>query len=749
MRLKLQIAGLVQGVGFRPFIYRLAQELGLKGYILNDTSGVLVEAEGEKHKLDELLIRIDREKPPVSRIFSLQHAYLEDTGFSIFEIRESNKHGDIRAAVLPDIATCEECMDEVLNPKDRRFIYLFTNCTNCGPRFSIINSLPYDRNNTSMAGFQMCPACKNEYGTETDRRFHAQPNACHECGPWIRLHDNKGNIVCEKYEAVVKTVSLIKQGEILAVKGIGGYHLVCDAASEAAVIKLRERKNREEKPIAVMFPNMDAVKEEANINALEERAITSIERPIVIVEKKDTSCLSASVSPDNSTVGVFLPYTPLHHVILRKLRKPVVATSANLTDEPIVSNEKDAFERLSEIADYILTNNRGIVRRCDDSVVRIAAGRQLPVRRSRGYAPLPVILPFKLNKPILALGPYMNNTIALGIDDKAYMSQYIGDLDTPLAIEFYEETVKDFLELFDVDPEVVIADMHPGYHSTKFGERHFNDRLVKVQHHFAHILSCMAENGLPIDAEVIGFAFDGTGYGVDKTIWGGEVLVASRNFRRALHLRPYKLPGGDKCVKEPCRTALSLLYETFGEKAVNLGNFPLSENEKYILIEIMKKDINSPLTSSMGRLFDAVASLTDVRHTISYHAQAAILLEQLALKSSDTGSYEFVIKNNIIYQLPIIDGIVEDLKAGIQKEAIARKFHTTVENIITESAELIRAETGISHVVLSGGVFQNRILIENAFRKLKETGFTPIINQMVPSNDGGISLGQVVYSYFV
>jgi hydrogenase maturation protein HypF len=406
MRLKLHITGLVQGVGFRPFTYRLAQELGLKGYILNDTSGVLVEVEGEKQKLDELLIRIDREKPSVSKIFSLQHAYLEDTGYRSFEIRESNIHGDIRASVLPDIAVCEECVAEVVNPKDRRFIYLFTNCTNCGPRFSIINALPYDRQNTSMAEFQMCPACKNEYDDEADRRFHAQPNACHTCGPWISLYDSKGNIICEKYEAIGKTVSLIQNGEILAVKGIGGYHLICDAANEAAVIKLRERKNREEKPMAVMFPDMDAIKEEAHISALEERAITSIERPIVIVNKKDTSCLSASVSPDNSTVGVFLPYTPLHHVILRKLRKPVVATSANQTDEPIVRSEKEAFERLSGIADHVLTNNRDIVRRCDDSVVRIAAGRQVLVRRSRGYTPLPVTLPFKLHKPALALGPY-------------------------------------------------------------------------------------------------------------------------------------------------------------------------------------------------------------------------------------------------------------------------------------------------------------------------------------------------------
>jgi hydrogenase maturation protein HypF len=750
MRLKLQITGLVQGVGFRPFVYRLANDLNLRGYVLNNTTGVIIEVEGEKQKLDEFLTRIEKEKPDVSKIYSLQHTYLERIGYSGFEIKKSKETGDKRVSILPDIALCKECKEEIINPKDRRFLYLFTNCTNCGPRFTIIHSLPYDRKNTSMKDFRMCPNCEREYNLESDRRFHAQPNACHVCGPWISLYDNEGNFICAKDDALEKAVGLIRKGNILAVKGIGGYHLICDATNTEAVDRLRERKNREEKPMAVMFPHMESIKKEAYINKLEERAINSIEKPIVIVKKKETISIADSVSPDNTTVGVFLPYSPLHYIMLKKLQKPVVATSANLTDEPIVKDNEDAFVRLSKITDYILSHNRDIVRRCDDSVVRIAAGRQIPIRRSRGFAPVPIRLPFKLNKPALALGPYMNSTIAMGIDDKVYLSQHIGDLDTPLATEFYKETINDFLRLFDIKPETVISDMHPGYFSTKFGERYYRDRLIKVQHHFAHVLSCMAENELPVDSRVIAFAFDGTGYGLDKTIWGGEVMIASyKGFRRIFHLRPYKLPGGDKCIKEPCRTALSLLYETYGEKeAVSIEYSPLSQKEKLFFIKMIKKNIHSPQTTSMGRLFDGVASLLGLKHYTSYHAQAAICLEQEALKSDDNASYKFVVKNNMIYQLPVIAQIIDDLNMGIPKKNIARKFHNTIAEIIISITKALADETGISKVVLTGGVFQNALLLENAFNKLKENGFTPLIHQIVPPNDSGISLGQVIYSHF-
>ena len=750
MRLRLRITGLIQGVGFRPFVYRLAEEIGLNGYVLNDTTGVLIEVEEQKEKLNEFLIRIEKEKPVISKIYSLQHSFLEEVGFKGFEIRKSEETGEKRASVLPDIAVCEECLNEVTNPKDRRFIYPFTNCTNCGPRFTIIQSLPYDRKNTSMKVFKMCPDCEKEYTLSTDRRFHAQPDACHICGPWISLYDCEGKLLCEKNDALEKVTNLMRKGYIIALKGMGGYHLICDATNEEVVSRLRKKKHREEKPMAVMFPDLEAVKAEAYINPLEERALNSIEKPIVIVRKRGSTSLADSVSPDNATVGVFLPYTPLHNIILKKLKKPVVATSANITDEPIAKDEADAFARLSKIADYFLSHNRDIVRRCDDSVVRITAERQAPIRRSRGFAPVPVVMPFKFNKPVLALGPYMNNTVAVGIDDKVFISQHIGDLDTPLAIEFYEETIKDFLKLFDIRPGVVVSDMHSGYYSTKYGEKHFKDKLFKVQHHFAHILSCMIENDVPEDAEVIGFAFDGTGYGIDKTIWGGEVLTASyKGFKRMFHLRPFRLIGGDKAVKEPCRTAFSLLFESFGDEVMGMDFISLTQQERLFFLNMLKKNINSPVTTSMGRLFDGISSIISLKHKTFYHAQAAIMLEQCAIRSQETDSYPFIIENNIIDYRPLIREVVRDLKSEKPKETIAKKFHNTIVEIIINISEFSRKETGISTVALSGGVFQNTILLENAFNKLKDKGFIPLIHQLVPPNDGGISLGQAVYSQFL
>ncbi len=777
MRLKLRITGLVQGVGFRPFVYRLAKEIGLKGYVLNDAGGVTIEAEDKKEKLDEFLTRIDKEKPALSKIYSLQHTFLKETGFRDFEIRKSKEQGERGASILPDIALCEECLKDISKPSDRRFMYPFTNCTDCGPRFTIIESLPYDRKNTSMKTFKMCPECAEEYSHPSDRRFHAQPDACPVCGPWVSLYDSEGKLLIsqknakdnenppplnplprgegkdvfsEKRDKVIEeTVNLINKGSIIALKGIGGYHLVCDAANERVVERLRQRKNREEKPLAVMFPDLDSIKAEAHVSLLEERVLNSVERPVVILKKRDITNIADSVAPDNSTVGAFLPYTPLHHLILQKIKKPLIATSANMIDEPIVKDEADAFKRLSKIADYILAHNRDIVRRCDDSVVRIAAERHIPIRRSRGFAPLPIFVPFKFKKPVLALGAYMNNTIALGIDNKVFMSQHVGDIDTPLAMEFFEETVNDFLGLFDVKPEVVVSDMHPGYYSTKFGERHFKDKLFKVQHHFAHILSCMTENDIPEGKEVTGFAFDGTGYGMDKTIWGGEVLTASyKGFERVFHLRPFRLPGGDKAVKEPCRTSLSLLYETFGEKGMDFDFIPMPREERQFFIQMIKKNINSPVTTSMGRLFDAVSSIIGLKHKVSYHAQAAIALEQAALRSDETHSYPFIIENRIIDYRPVIANTVNDLKSGMPKETIAKKFHNTIADIIISISESLRKKTGISTVALSGGVFQNTILLENVFDKLKEREFTPLIHQIVPSNDGGISLGQAAYSRF-
>jgi len=558
-----------------------------------------------------------------------------------------------------------------------------------------------------------------------------------------------GLLIGEGDEAIEKTIEFLNRGDIVAVKGIGGFHLVCDATSDDVVKRLRQRKCREEKPMAVMFPDIDMIRKETYLNRLEERAICSIERPIVIVKKREGTIIAESVSLDNSTVGVFLPYTPLHHLVLQGLRRPVVATSANLTDEPIVRDNDDAFNRLNGIADLILLHDRPIVRRCDDSVVRVMIERQVPVRRSRGFAPLPVIIPFDLKRPVLALGAHMNNTIALGIENRVYLSQHIGDLDTPLAVEFFEEAVNDMLRIFDVVPEIVVSDLHPGYHNTRYGEDHYAERLVKVQHHFAHILSCMIENEVSEEEEVIGFAFDGTGYGIDRTVWGGEVMIASyRNFKRIYHLRPYRLPGGEKAIKEPFRTALSLLYETFGDEIPGTALPPINKTETSFLLQMLRKSINSPITTSMGRLFDGVSSIINLRHRASYHAQAAIALEQLALLSDTEEAYLFVIEGNVVDWRPIIKEIVRDMGEGIKTETIARRFHNTIIEIILNIAERLRRKRGYNKVALSGGVFQNAILLERVFYRLKEKDFIPLIHQSVPPNDGGISLGQVIAGHF-
>jgi hydrogenase maturation protein HypF len=745
MRLRLHISGVVQGVGFRPFIFRLAGDLGLKGYVLNDTTGVLVEAEGDEERLNDFLLRVEKDKPHLSKIYSLQHSYLEDEGFENFQIRKSAESGSKEVSILPDISICSDCREETVSPRDRRFLYLFTNCTNCGPRYTILNTLPYDRENTSMKDFQMCHDCSREYGLPSDRRFHAQPNACHSCGPWISLYDSGRKLLFEREEALEEAVAMIRRGHIVAVKGIGGFHLLCDATNDKAVQGLREKKMREERPLAVMFPDIYSVREEADVNALEERAIQSVERPIVIVMKRATTSIAGAVSPDNATIGVFLPYSPLHHIILKKLKKPVVATSGNITDEPIARTEEEAFARLSGVADYIVSHNRPIVRRCDDSVVRVLSGKQVPVRRSRGFAPLPVMLPFRLRKPVLALGPFMNSTIALGIGNRAYISQHIGDLDNPFATEFFEETVTDFLRLFDVRPEVVVTDMHPGYFSTRFGEERYGDRVFKVQHHHAHVLSCMAENDVMADSGVIGFAFDGTGYGLDGTLWGSEVLVVSEEgFRREFHLRPFRLPGGENAIREPCRTAFSVLFETFGEEAGKLDLLPLNMTEKDFFTTMIKKNVNSPFTTGMGRLFDAVASLIGLRHRVSFHAQSAIALEQLALGTVDPGSYSFAIDEGIIDYRPMIRMITEDILSEVPGGLIARRFHNTIADMIITISESLGRDTGFRRVALTGGVFQNTILLQNVTGALKERGFLPLLHQLVPANDGGISLGQVV-----
>ncbi|MEO2069539.1 MAG: carbamoyltransferase HypF [Desulfurobacteriaceae bacterium] len=741
--LKVQITGVVQGVGFRPFVYRLAKKLGLKGYVSNTEFGVIIEVEGEKEKLEEFLIRLQEEKPPISKIYGLEYKFLSEKGFKDFQIKKSKKEGKVKVSILPDIATCEDCLQELFDKNDRRYRYPFINCTNCGPRFTIIEKLPYDRENTTMKIFKMCSSCKEEYENPEDRRFHAEPIACPVCGPKVSFVDETQKIVAEKEEAIKLTVSYLKKGKIVAVKGIGGFHLICDATNEETVKSLRLRKHREEKPFAVMFPDLETLKKYAVVSTLEERALKSPEAPIVILDKKKNTRLAESVSPQNSTVGAFLPYSPLHHLILKDFGKPVVATSFNITDEPIIKDNEEAIKQIGKIVDAVLIHDRPIKRRCDDSVVRILAGKQVPIRRSRGFAPLPVVLPFSTERTVLALGVHMKNTVAVLKGNKVYISQHIGDIDNPKAESFFEEVVSDMLSLFEVQPDVVVCDYHPHYYSTKFGERYFKDKLLKVYHHHAHIISVMAENEIPKEEKVIGFAFDGTGYGKDGTIWGGEVLIADYiDFERVFHLDPFLLPGGEKAVKEPYRVAVSLLVKS----GIEPEDILKTEKRKVRFVkQMVEKKINSPITSSMGRLFDAVAAILGIRETVSYNAQAAILLEQYALKSKEKDFYQFSIEGGKIKWNEIIKGIVNDLFAEKPISDIARKFHNTVVRIIAEISKILGETYLINTIALSGGVFQNRILLEESVKELENLGFRTLIHQIVPSNDGGISLGQAVY----
>ncbi|MEW5842089.1 MAG: carbamoyltransferase HypF, partial [Bacteroidota bacterium] len=561
-RLKIVVRGAVQGVGFRPFIYRIAKEMNLNGYVFNSTAGVMIEVEGEKEILDKFLFRIEKEKPSASIIISLEFSFLDPVGFENFSIQESNAKEKVSTLILPDIALCEDCKREMLDPNDRRYLYPFINCTNCGPRFSIIESLPYDRPNTSMKIFEMCDECKSEYDDPTNRRFHAQPIACPECGPHIELWNEHGELLLKKNEALQKTVDLIRDGKIIAIKGLGGFQLVVDASNDAAVRRLRERKKREEKPFALMFPTLNEVKKVCAVSKFEERLLQSSESPIVLLKKikRQTKSngreISESVAPDNPYLGVMPPYTPLHHLLLCELNFPIVATSANISEEPIVIDEHEALKKLSGIADYYLVHNRPIVRHVDDSIVKVVRDREMVMRRARGYAPLPVTIYTQHEeseiKNILAVGGHLKNTVALKVDNNVFTSQYIGDLSTAESFNTFEKVIGDFQSLYNY-PEVSAAcDLHPDYVSTKFAKEKFND-VVQVQHHEAHVAACRMEN--QVEGEALGVSWDGTGYGYDGTIWGGEFFITNDNgdYRHFSQFKKFHLPGGELAIKEPRR----------------------------------------------------------------------------------------------------------------------------------------------------------------------------------------------------
>jgi hydrogenase maturation protein HypF len=753
--MRIAIRGLVQGVGFRPFVYRLATGLGLVGWVNNNPQGVCVEVEGPRESLEAFVGRIGPEKPPRAAIYSLESCFLDPVGYEAFEIRESEDAGATSAVVLPDIATCDDCLREVSDPTDRRCRYPFTNCTNCGPRFSIIQALPYDRPSTTMAGFVMCAACQAEYHDPLDRRFHAQPNACPVCGPHLALWDAGGALLASHDEALRQAEDALREGAVLAAKGLGGFHLMVDARNHDAVLRLRERKHREEKPLALMFPSLAAAKARCEVSALEERLLVSPESPIVLLELRDTGDLSPALAPGNPYLGVMLPYTPLHHLLLADLGFPVVATSGNLSDEPICTEEHEALQRLAGIGDLFLVHNRPIARHVDDSVVRIVAGRELVMRRARGYAPLPVRLKEAL-PPILAVGAHLKNAVALALGSDVFVSQHIGDLETEQAFLAFQAATGDLPRLYSVAPEVIACDLHPDYLSTRFAEQ-TGPRVVHVQHHLAHVLSCMAENELAEPA--LGVAWDGTGYGLDGTIWGGEFLrIGDNGARRVAHFRPVSLLGGDRAAREPRRVALAVLYELLGEDAFARRDLApiqaFSDAELAVLRGLLAGRLHAPAACSVGRLFDAMASLLGLRQVCAFEGQAAMELEFALADGSAAGvsvAAEPVPDGpgfgadaggpvTVLDWAPVMMDTLRGLAKGGAVSAMSAGFH----NALVESIVQVARKVGLEPVVLSGGCFQNKYLTERAVSRLREAGFRPYWHQRIPPNDGGIALGQAV-----
>jgi hydrogenase maturation protein HypF len=761
-RVKIIIKGVVQGVGFRPFVFNLASLLELKGWVINSSEGVFIEAEGDECVLQNFIFRVEKEKPPLSFIQSFEYSFLDAKWYTDFKILHSDDKGSKSALILPDIAICDKCLEEIFNPDNRRYLYPFTNCTNCGPRYSIIEQLPYDRRNTTMSLFEMCDECKAEYENPKDRRFHAQPNACPKCGPNIELCDKYGKVKSRNHEALFDTVKAIKAGKIAAIKGIGGFHLVCDARNNSVIMELRKRKHREEKPMALMFPDIEKIKSVCEVSDLEERLLLSPESPIVLLRKKNYNLpkqefrkeetgvelefqdelIADSVAEGNPYLGIMLPYSPLHHILMRELKFPIVATSGNISDEPICINNNEAFERLKNIADLFLVHDRPIKRHVDDSIVRIMAGREMIVRRARGYAPLPV----HLNEPvpeIIAAGAHLKNTAAISKDDNVFVSQHIGDLETAEAYNAFENVIADISKIYDVKPEAIACDMHPDYLSTSYANN-CGLNVIPVQHHYAHIISCMTEN--EIEEPALGISWDGTGFGTDGTIWGGEFLkIHDVGFERFAHLMPFRLPGGDKAIKEVWRIKAGLLYEMYGDDAFEKYKYLFAgvEDEKLNTVkQMLIKNINSPYTSSAGRLFDAVSSIIGITNYANYEGQAAMMLEFSADENLFGRFYDFDLlrKNNkyIIDWSLMIKSIIEDLKKQ-NREFISAKFHNTLVKIITVTAQLSEEEK----VVLSGGCFQNKFLLERCITQLMHYGFKVYWHQRVPTNDGGISLGQL------
>jgi hydrogenase maturation protein HypF len=759
VRKRIEIQGVVQGVGFRPFVYRIARRFDIHGWVLNSSDGVVIEAEGGEPEVAQFLHALETELPPLARIDGLTITEVAACDDGEFVIQHSVPVPGRFALVPPDVATCPDCVADFTTPGNRRFGYPFTNCTNCGPRYTIIRDVPYDRPLTTMAEFQMCANCQKEYEDPLDRRFHAEPNACPDCGPSLALLSREELAACfkaggappftaarESAAILSRTRQLLREGNILAIKGLGGFHLACDAANERAVSLLRERKRRNGKAFAVMAASMAAAERLCILGDAERTLLAGDRRPIVLLPRREDSAIAASVAPGNARLGLMLPYTPLHHLLFDESLDALVMTSGNMSEEPIVSRNDDAWPRLSILADAFLLHNRDIRTRVDDSVFQIFEGREYPVRRSRGYAPDPIALAMPLAE-VLACGGELKNTLCLTKDRYAILSQHIGDLENLETMEFFRETLAHLRRFFRVTPVAVAHDLHPNYLGTRFALEESGLPCIGVQHHHAHIASCMADNG--IEGAVIGVALDGTGYGTDGKIWGAEILVCDfLHFKRRGHLRYIPLAGGDRAIRQPWRSALAYLRETFGGKAFSLP-LPIfrevASKQIHAVDSMIAKKIQTIETSSCGRLFDAVSSLIGIRHETTYEGQAAIELEMAATTAS--GAYPFEIDAGRPFQIdmrPAIEAIVGDFIAGAAPGEISARFHFTMAKVILSCCERLRATDGLRRVCLSGGTFQNLRLLAHASTLLRAGGFEVFIHRRVPANDGGLALGQAV-----
>ena len=741
----IEINGIVQGVGFRPFIYQLACNHHLTGETANTAFGVIIHVQGRAEDIAAFIGNIRKKAPPLAEIHKIVQYPGSLKDYAAFSITPSLQGQPASTLVSPDVAVCPDCIRELIDPHDRRYAYPFINCTHCGPRYTIIDNIPYDRHNTTMKSFSMCARCRMEYENPTDRRFHAQPVACPQCGPQVTLHAADGNAV-DTPAPIQKTVDLLREGCILAIKGLGGFHLAVDAANDSAVALLRTRKAREEKPFALMAFDIDAALAFSRIQPKEAALLLSPQSPIVLLRKKQPNRISRLVAPQNNFFGVMLPYTPLHYLILKTGFDALVMTSGNISDEPIITDNADAIRKLAGIADYFLMHNREIKWGCDDSIVRIAGKRSYPIRRSRGYVPSPIRLKKKV-PPILACGAEMKSTICLAEGKNAFLSQHLGDLQNLPANNVYRATIQQMQHLLHIRPEIIACDMHPDYLSTRYAEEQRGAKIVFVQHHHAHIASVMAEN--KIEHPVIGLAFDGTGWGPDQTIWGGEVLIVDMDgYSRAAHFKALPMPGAGAAVREPWRMAVSYLFDAYGEDLFDLELPLLSSIDAEHLrmaVRMIRQGINAPLTSSMGRLFDGISALCGIRYSSSFEGQAAMALEMSATGNSRAG-YAVDPGNadspSVIEIRPVIRRITEDLMKGVPAGLVSRKFHNTLIHLFSRICQNLRKTTGINDIALSGGVFQNMTLLNGMTRNLKETGFVVHAHHRVPPNDGGISLGQ-------